>query len=158
ISTVSNEPKLKIFADGITSPLNIGEPTKLKIFIDDENAESVPGAMIKFVTAPGVTVSPTNTRTDETGMANVDITANEGELVSIEILASASGYSDGKESFDYTVAGSSGNSLALGLPEWVVYVGVAAMIGIVAVIVVFLKKPKSENPEDEEEYEYEDKI
>ncbi|MEX2060008.1 MAG: hypothetical protein WD966_02960 [Nitrosopumilaceae archaeon] len=158
ISTVSNESKLKIFADGITAPLNIGEPTELKIFIDDENAESVPGAMIKFVTAPGVTVTPANTRTDETGMANVDITANEGELVSIEILASASGYSDGKESFDYTVAGSSGNSLALGLPEWVVYVGVAAMIGIVAVIVVFLKKPKSENPEDEEEYEYEDKI
>ncbi|MEX0854997.1 MAG: hypothetical protein WD018_04430, partial [Nitrosopumilaceae archaeon] len=55
ISTVSNESKLKIFADGITAPLNIGEPTELKIFIDDENAESVPGAMIKFVTAPGVT-------------------------------------------------------------------------------------------------------
>jgi hypothetical protein len=158
ISIVSNESKLKIFADGITAPLNIGEPTKLKIFIDDENAESVPGAMIKFVTAPGVTVTPANTRTDETGMANVDITANEGELVSIEILASASGYSDGKESFDYTVAGSSSNSLALGLPEWVVYVGVAAMVGIAAVIVVFLKKPKSENSEDEEEYEYEDEI
>ena len=158
ISTVSNESKLKIFADGITSPLNIGEPTKLKIFIDDENAESVPGAMLKFVTPPGVTVTPANTRTDETGMANVDITANEGELVSIEILASASGYTDGKESFDYTVAGSSSNSLALGLPEWVVYVGVAAMVGIAAVVIVFLKKPKSENTEDEEEYEYEDEI
>jgi len=158
ISTVSNEPKLKIFADGITAPLNIGEPTELKIFIDDENAESVPGAMIKFVTPPGVTVTPANTRTDETGTANVDITANEGELVSIEILASASGYSDGKESFDYTVSGSSSNSFALGLPEWVVYVGVAAMVGIAAVIVVFLKKPKSENSEDEEEYEYEDEI
>jgi len=157
ISTVSNEPKLKIFADGITTPLNIGEPTKLKIFIDDENAESVAGAIIKFVTTPGVTVSPTNTRTDETGMANVDITANEGELVSIEILASASGYSDGKESFDYTVAGSSSNSLALGLPEWVVYVGVAAVIGIGVVLVVFLRKPKPEIDE-EEDYEYEEEI
>jgi len=158
ISTVSNEPKLKIFADGITTPLNIGKPTALKIFIDDENAASVPGAMIKFVTPPGVTVSPANTRTDETGMANVDITANEGKLVSIDILASASGYSDGKESFDYTVAGSSANSVALGLPEWVVYVGVAAMIGIAAVVVVFLKKPKSETSENEEDYEYEDEI
>lgn len=157
ISTVSNESKLKIFVEGITDPLNIGEPTELKIFIDDENAESVPGAMIKFVTLPGVTVSPANTRTDETGMANVDITANEGELVSIEILASASGYSDGKESFDYTVAGSSGNSLALGLPEWVVYVGVAAVIGIGVVLVVFLRKPKPEIDE-EEDYEYEDEI
>lgn len=157
ISTVSNEPKLMIFVDGITAPLNIGEPTKLKIFIDDENAESVPGAMIKFVTAPGVTVSPANTRTDETGMANVDITANEGKLVSIEILASASGYSDGKESFDYTVAGSSGNSLTLGLPEWVVYVGVVAVIGIGVVLVIFLRKPKAEIDE-EEDYEYEDEI
>ncbi|KRT61223.1 MAG: Uncharacterized protein XU09_C0006G0146 [Thaumarchaeota archaeon CSP1-1] len=90
-------------------------------------------------------------------MANVDITANEGELVSIEILASASGYSDGKESFDYTVAGSSGNSLALGLPEWVVYVGVAAVIGIGVVLLVFLRKPKPEIDE-EEDYEYEDEI
>src|SRR3989337_1428083 len=128
ISTVSNESKLKIFAEGITAPLNIGEPTELKIFIDDE-----------------------------TGMANVDITANEGELVSIEILASASGYSDGKESFDYIVSGSSSNSLALGLPEWVVYVGVAAVIGIGVVLLVFLRKPKPEIDE-EEDYEYEDEI
>jgi len=157
ISTVSNEPKLKIFVEGAETPLNIGEPEKLKIFIDDENAKSVPGAIIKFVTPPGVTVTPANTRTDETGTVNVDLTANEGELISIEILASASGYSDGKQSFDYTVSGSS-NSLALGLPEWVVYVGVAAMVGIAAVIVVFLKKPKSESMDDEEDYEYEDEI
>ena len=153
-------PNLLIVGDS-----NNGKTTVIRHFYDqhgtayvDENAESVPGAIIKFVTPPGVTVSPANTRTDETGMANVDITANEGELVSIEILASASGYSDGKQSFDYTVAGSSGNSLALGLPEWVVYVGVAAMVGIAAVIVVFLKKPKSESTEDEENYEYEDEI
>jgi hypothetical protein len=157
ISTVSNEPKLKIFVEGAETPLSIGEPEKLKIFIDDENAKSVPGAIIKFVTPPGVTVTPANTRTDETGTVNVDLTANEGELISIEILASASGYSDGKQSFDYTVSGAS-NSLALGLPEWVVYVGVAAMVGIAAVIVVFLKKPKSENMDDEEDYEYEDEI
>lgn len=158
ISTVSNEPKLKIFVEGGDTPLSIGEPENLKIFIDDENAKSVPGAIIKFVTPPGVTVTPANTRTDETGSVNVDLTANEGELISLEILASASGYSDGKQSFDYTVSGTSNNSLALGLPEWVVYVGVAAMVGIAAVIVVFLKKPKSENMDDEEDYEYEDEI
>ncbi|HXV66085.1 MAG TPA: hypothetical protein VD731_02495 [Nitrosopumilaceae archaeon] len=158
ISTVSNEPKLKIFAEGIEGALNIGEPGKLTIFIDDENAKSVPGAMIKFVTQPGVTVTPSNTRTDETGTANVDVTANDGELVSIEILASASGYSDGKQSFNYEVAGAPNNSLALGLPEWVVYVGVAAMIGIAVVIIVFLKKPKASYEDEDEEYEYEDEI
>ena len=48
--------------------------------------------------------------------------------------------------------------LELGLPDWVLYVGVAAMIGIGAVLLVFLKKPKAGNEAEEEEYEYEDEI
>ena len=158
ISTTSNEPKLMIFTEGIDAPLSIGEPVELIVFIDDENANYVPGASVKFVTDPGVTISPENTRTDETGAATVDVTVSEGELISIEILASAAGYSEGKQSFDYTVDGSSASALALGLPDWVVYVGVAAMIGIGAVLVVFLKKPKPTNDEEEDEYEYEDDI
>jgi len=158
ISTTSNDPKLKIFAEGIEAPIGIGEPVELTIFVDDENANFVPGASVKFVTEPGVTISPENTRTDETGAATVDVTVSEGELISIEILASAAGYSEGKQSFDYTVDGSSASALALGLPDWVVYVGVAAMIGIGAVLIVFLKKPKPTNDEEEDEYEYEDEI
>ena len=159
ISTTSNDPTLKIFADGIEGPLDIGKPTELTIFIDDENANSVQGASIKFVTDASIVVSPENARTDESGMATVDLTANEGELVSIQILASASGYSDGKQSFDYQVAGDSGAGIALGLPDWVLYVGLAAVVGIAAVLVVFLKKPKSEMTEDDEDYyEYEDEI
>ena len=157
ISTTSNDPKLKIFAEGIENSLDIGKPVELTVFVDDENAQSVPGAAIKFVTEPGIIVSPADTRTDETGTAKVDVTANEGKLGSIQILASASGYSDGKESFDYTVNGSSANSLQLGLPDWVIYVGIAAVIGIVAVLLVFLKKPKIQTEEDED-YEYEDEI
>ena len=159
ISTTSNDPTLKIFADGIEGPLDIGKPTELTIFIDDENANSVQGASIKFVTDAGIVVSPENARTDESGMATVDLTANEGELVSIQILASASGYSDGKQSFDYQVAGDSGAGIALGLPDWVLYVGLAAVVGIGAVLVVFLKKPKPEmENEDDDYYEYEDEI
>jgi hypothetical protein len=78
--------------------------------------------------------------------------------VSIQILASASGYSDGKQSFDYTVDGSSMGSLQLGLPDWVLYVGVAAMVGIAAVLVVFLKKPKAGSEDEDDEYEYEEEI
>lgn len=159
ISTASNDPKLKIFADGVEGPLDIGKPTELTIFIDDENANSVSGAMIKFVTDPGIIITPENTRTDDSGMAKVDLIANEGELVSFQILASASGYSDGKQSFDYQVAGGSGPGLVLGLPDWVLYVGLAAVVGIAAVLVVFLKKPKPEMEDDEEDYyEYEDEI
>jgi hypothetical protein len=157
ISTASNDPKLKIFADGIEGALDIGKPSELTIFIDDENANSVSGAIVRFVSEPGVVIVPENTRTDETGMATVDLTANKGELVSIQIIASASGYSDGKQSFDYQVAGGSGPGIVLGLPDWVLYVGLAAVVGIAAVLVVFLKKPKSEMEEDDE-YEYEDEI
>jgi len=138
--------------------LNIGEPTELTVFVDDDSANSVPGASVKFVTDAGVTVTPANTRTDETGSVTVDVTVTEGELVSIQILASASGYSDGKQSFDYTVDGSSMGSLQLGLPDWVLYVGVAAMVGIAAVLVVFLKKPKAGSEDEEDEYEYEEEI
>lgn len=159
ISTTSNDPKLKIFAEGIETPLNVGEPAELTIFVDDDFANSVPGASVKFLTEDGVTVSPSNTRTDETGSAKVDVTVDQGELVSIQILASASGYSDGKQSFDYTVEGGSAvSALQLGLPEWVIYVGIAAMIGIGAVIVVFLKKPKASSEDEEDEYEYEEEI
>jgi hypothetical protein len=158
ISTTSNESKLKIFAEGIENPLDVGKPAELTVFVDDENAQSVPGAIIKFVAEPGVVVSPESTRTDETGSAKVDVTANEGKSFSIQVLASASGYSDGKQSFDYIVNGSSDNSLQLGLPDWVIYVGIAAMIGIAAVVVVFLKKPKASYEDEDEEYEYEDEI
>jgi len=158
ISTTSNDPKLKIFAEGIEGSLNIGEPTELTIFVDDDLANSVPDASVKFVTDAGVTITPDNTRTDETGSVTVDVTVDEGDLVSIQILASASGYSDGKQSFDYTVEGSSMGSLELGLPDWVLYVGVAAMVGIGAVLVVFLKKPKAGSEDEEDEYEYEEEI
>lgn len=158
ISTTSNDPGLKIFAEGIETPLNKGESAELTIFVDDDGANSVPGAALKFVTDAGVTVTPSNTRTDETGAAKVEVTANEGDLISIEILASASGYTDGKQSFDYVVEGSSIGGLELGLPEWVLYVGIAAMIGIGAVIVVFLKKPKVSSEDEEDEYEYEEEI
>ena len=158
ISTTSNEPKLMIFAEGIDAPLSIDEPVELTIFVDDENANYVPGASVKFVTDPGVTITPDNTRTDETGAATVDVTVSEGELISIQILASASGYSEGKQSFDYTVDDSSTSAFALGLPDWVVYVGIAAMVGIAAVIVAFLKKPKPTLDEEEDEYDYEDEI
>ncbi len=158
ISTTSNDPKLKIFAEGIETSLNIGEPAKLTVFIDDDAANSVPGASVKFVTDAGVVISPANTRTDETGSVTVDVTVNEGELVSIEILASAYGYSDSKQTFDYTVEGSPIGSFELGLPDWVLYVGVAAMVGIGAVLIVFLKKPKQSNEDKEDEYEYEEDI
>jgi len=157
ISTTSNDPKLKIFTEGIEGSINAGEPTELTIFVDDDSANSVPDASLRFVTDPGVTITPETTRTDESGSAKVDVTVDEGELISIQILASASGYVEDKQSFDYAVEGGSSSlgSLELGLPDWVLYVGVAAMVGIGAVLLVFLKKPKTTSQDEDEDYEYE---
>jgi hypothetical protein len=159
ISTISNDPKLKIFTEGMEGTIIAGETNELTIFVDDDAANFVPDATLRFVTDPGVTINPENTRTDESGIATVDVTVTEGELISIEILASASGYTDDKQNFDYNVeGGSSLGSLELGLPDWVLYVGVAAMVGIGAVLVVFLKKPKTTSQDEDEEYEYEEEI
>ena len=156
ISTASNLPKLKIFVNGLESPIGLEEPFELEVFVDDENAESVEGASIKFVTDAGFTVTPSDTRTNTEGSATVDLIVHNGPTVSLQILASAEGYVDGDQTFDYDVNEGMGSSLALGLPDWVLYVGIAAVVGIVAVLTMFLRKPKRELEEEEEDYEYDE--
>jgi len=157
ISTDSNHPKLNIFADGLEGPLEIGEPVELKLFIDDQFADSVPGTSLKFVTGEDATISPAATRTNAEGVASVELTAQKGPMVSVKVIAIAEGFVEAQQTFDYQVNDSGNEALAaLGLPEWVIYVGLAAVVGIVAVLVVFLRKPKPLSEDEEEEYEYDD--
>ena len=159
ISTRSNQIRLMIFANGLVTPLEVNEPLKLQVFIDDENAESVPGAIVSFVTDSEIgTITPKDTRTSADGSIVADVTVHKGPSISIQIIATAEGYEEASQTFEYEVNDSGGPSIVLGLPEWVLYVGLAAVIGIVAIIVVFLKKPKPIADEDEDEYEYEDEI
>jgi len=159
ISTRSNQIGLLIFANGLETPLEVDEPLKLQVFIDDENAESVPGAIVNFVTDSEVaTITPQDTRTSADGGIVADITVHKGPSLSIQIIATAEGYEEAQQTFEYAVNSSEGPSIVLGLPDWVLYVGLAAVLGIVAVIVVFLKKPKPISDEDEDEYEYEEEI
>lgn len=159
ISTASNHPNLKIFVDGLEGPLEVGEPVELKLFIDDQFAESVSGVSLKFVTGEEVTVNPVETRTNDEGTATVELTAQKGPLVSVQVIASAEGFVDARQTFDYQVNDSGNESLAaLGLPDWVIYVGLAAVVGIVAVLVVFLRKPKPLSEDEEEDYDYEEDI
>jgi len=158
ISTKSNQIGLKIFTNSLQTPLQVGEPLKLQVFIDDENAESVAGANIKFVTDSGIaTITPKDTRTNADGGIVADLTVHSGPSVSIQIIATAEGYGEAQRTLEYDVSGS-GPSIVLGLPDWVVYVGGAAVLGIVAVLLVFLKKPKQITDEEEDEYEYEEEI
>ena len=76
------------------------------------------------------------------------------------LIESAEGFIEEQKSFEFTVDAvevESEESLVLGLPEWVLYVGLAAIAVIVAAVVVFLKKPKH-NLEDEEEEIFEEDI
>ena len=159
ISTKSNQIGLKIFANGLETPLEVDETLKLQVFIDDENAESVPGAIVSFVTDSEIgTITPKDTRTSADGGLVADLTVHKGPSISIQIIATAEGYEEASQTFEYEVNDSGGPSIVLGLPDWVLYVGLAAVLGIVAVIVVFLKKPKPISDEDEDEYEYEEEI
>ena len=157
VSTTSNDPQLKIFAEGIEGPIDAGVPVQIKVYVDDENAESVPGASVKFQANNGAEITPNDIKTGTDGSITADLTASEGPLVSVSIFASADGYVDAQQTFDYQVNNSPISIIDLGLPEWVMYVGLAAIVGIIAVVMVFLKKPK-EVLEEEEEYEYEEDI
>ena len=157
ISTASNYPNLNIFAEGLEGPLEIGEPVELKLFVDDQFADSVSGVSLKFVTGEDATISPAETRTNNEGAASVELTAQKGPMVSVKVIAVAEGFVEAQQTFDYQVNDSGNEALAaLGLPDWVIYVGLAAVVGIVAVLVVFLRKPKPLSEDEEDEYEYED--
>ena len=159
ISTATNLLGLKIFTNGLETPLEVNQPMQLQIYIDDENAESVPGAIVNFVTDPEMaSITPKDTRTNSEGGITADLTVFQGPNISIQIIATADGYQQAQTTFDYAVNASPGSSLALGLPDWVIYVGLAAVLGIAAVVVIFLKKPPKETFDEEEEYEYEDEI
>ena len=159
ISTTSNLLGLKIFANGIATPLDIEKPLQLEVFVDDENAESVRGATVQFITDSEVaSITPEDTRTNSDGGIVADLTVHKGPLVSIQVIATADGYQEESTTFDYEVKDSGGDSLALGLPDWVLYVGVAAVLGIVAVVVMFLRKPKEADIDEDEDYEYEEEI
>jgi len=159
ISTDSNHPKLNIFADGLEGPLEIGEPVELKLFVDDQFADSVSGVSLKFVTGEDATISPAETRTNNEGAASIELTAQKGPMVSVKVIAIAEGFVEAQQTFDYQVNDSGSEALAaLGLPDWVIYVGLAAVVGIVAVLVVFLRKPKPLSEDEEDDYDYEEDI
>jgi len=80
--------------------------------------------------------------------------------VSFEVFATSEGFIEDQKLFSFDVDSSQviqDDMNVLGLPEWVVYVGIAAMIVIGGVLALFFKKPKQNLEDDEEEiYEEED--
>ena len=145
--------KLSISAGSVDEPLVPGESIELKVYVDDQYLESVPGVALKIVANENGTVTPTNIQTQADGSAKIHfIPSRESEIFSFEIFATAEGYVEDKKTFTYTVAtdGSGNGAFVLGVPDWLVYIGIAIVVVIIAIMVVFLKKPKRVDEEEEE--------
>ncbi len=152
--------KLKISTGSIKEPIQPGEPIELKLYIDDQNLESVEGATIKITSDSNTIITPANIKTEKDGSARIFFTASpEFPSISLDVFASAEGYVDEQKTFQISVNtdADSLDSLVLGFPEWIVYLAVAAILVIGAIMFIFLKKPKQvEDDEYEEIYENED--
>ncbi|MCV0411658.1 hypothetical protein [Nitrosarchaeum sp.] len=155
ISTDSSLTKLKIFTSGLSDQIPVDKPVEIKLFIDDENAESVAGASIKINTDGNSLVVPDVIQTGPDGSAVVRLTATNGPSISLNLIATAEGYSEGKDTLTINVDSPDKtlNTVDLDLPEWIVYVIIAAILLIGVLVVLFLKKSKAPLEEDWEEEE-----
>ena len=153
--------KLEISTGGIIEPLPVNQPVTLDVYVDDENFEPVDGAIIQISSINGV-ATPSSITTDNGGIAKIRFTANDlDSFTSLQIIATAEGYLEESETFEFEVdvpeVIEEQEMTVLGLPEWVIYVGIAGILVIVGIIVMFLKKPK-QILEDEDEIYEEDEI
>ena len=155
ISTDSSLTQLKIFTSGLDDLIPVDQPVEIKLFIDDENAESVSGVSIKIESDGNSLVNPDVVRTGPDGSAVISLTATNGPSVSLNLIATAEGYSEGKDTLTINVDSPDKtlNAVDLQLPEWIVYVIIAAILLIGVLVVLFLKKSKAPLEEEWEEEE-----
>lgn len=154
IDVSSSLAKLKIFTSGLDTPIAENEFRELKLFVDDENAESVDGALINLETDSNITITPSNVRTGADGSATVNLQAINGPQGILTIFASAEGYADGEETFTLDVISpptTSIGTIELELPEFTLYFVLAAIGVIISMVVVFLRKKNTTNEEEYEE-------
>ncbi|HSB83565.1 MAG TPA: hypothetical protein VLD64_03665, partial [Nitrosarchaeum sp.] len=153
ISTGSSLIKLKISTSGLTDKIPIDKPIDIKLFIDDENAASVAGASIKITSDGNSQVTPDVVRTGPDGGAVISLTATNGPSISLDLIATAEGYSEGKDTLTINVDAPDKtlNPVDLQLPEWIIYVIIAAILLIGVLVVLFLKKSKAPIEEEWEE-------
>ncbi|GBL41599.1 hypothetical protein EMGBD3_09670 [Nitrosarchaeum sp.] len=103
ISTSSSLTQLKIFASGLDELIPVDQPVEIKLFIDDENTESIAGALIKIETDGNSLVDPGMVRTGPDGSAVIRLTATNGPSISLNLIATADGYSEGKDTLTINV-------------------------------------------------------
>ncbi len=155
INTASSQTQLQIFTGGLADEIRVDEPIEFRLFVDDENAESVSGVSIKIVSEDDILITPDVVRTSSDGSATVSLTAFEGPLISFDIIATAEGYAEGKDTFTVNVDAPEKifDSIDLELPEWIIYIVIGGILMVGVVVFLFLKKSKVDLEEEWEEEE-----
>jgi hypothetical protein len=156
IRAVALSTKLKISTSGLVDTLKPNQEIEIKLFVDDENAESVSGAIVKIEADGNSLVNPGVIRTNSDGSAKFTVTGTKGPTTSINFIANAEGYTEAKDSLTINVdapTATSGTFGSLNLPEWIVYVIIAVIIVMAVIVLLFLKKSKVKVTEEWEEEE-----
>jgi len=156
VNTASSQTQLQIYTGGLTDEIPVDTPIEFKLFVDDENADSISGASIKIIANKSNTlISPDVVRTNSDGAAFVSLTALEGPNISFEIIATAEGYAEGKDSFTINVDAPERtfDAIDLELPEWIIYIVIGGILMVGVVVFMFLKKSKINTEEEWEEEE-----
>ncbi len=150
--------QLSISTGIVSEPLVPGETIELRVYVDDQYLESVPGAALRIVSDGHGTVSPINIQTESDGTAKIHFTPSPShETMSLQIFATAEGYVEDQKTFQYAIdSDGSSSTLSLGVPDWIVYIGIAIIVVITAVMFLFLKKPKRADDQEDEIEIFED--
>ncbi|MEM3089502.1 MAG: hypothetical protein QXY22_02935 [Candidatus Nitrosotenuis sp.] len=149
VDTKSAITKLKISLGSVSEPLLAEQPAELKIYVDDEEQKSVNGATLKIV-SNGATVIPETIKTNEEGYAIVQINAKQPPKISLQILATAEGFTGEQKSVSFDVTQTTQENKTE-LPEWITYAGAGGVAVIGLGIFFALRKPKK--IEEDESYE-----
>ncbi|MGQ0376453.1 MAG: hypothetical protein ACT4OW_02980 [Nitrososphaerota archaeon] len=146
--------ELVIFPAYPTDPLTPGTSIELQIFVDDENAVSVEGALLELFPSSNSTVFPTTIETDENGEANVLYTPGAAPAT-LEIFATKPGYTSDQSTIEFTlVETTSAAQSFLGIPPLYLYLAIAGAVGGGGFVAFrLLRKPKVMTEEEAEEEE-----
>jgi len=155
INSASSQSQLQIFTGGLSEEIPVDKPIEFKLFVDDENAESVSGVSIKIITDDDVLITPDVVRTSSDGSAILSLTAFEGPNISFDIIATAEGYAEGMDTFTVNVNAPEKmfDSIDLELPEWIIYIVIGGILMVGVVVFLFLKKSKTDIEEEWDEEE-----
>jgi hypothetical protein len=157
LSTSSSQTQLQISTGGLSGEIPVDTPIEFKLFVDDENADSISGASLKIITnSSDALITPEVVRTNSDGSALVSLTALTGPIIEFKIIATAEGYAEGENSFIVNVDAPEKvfDSIDLELPEWIIYIVIGGILMVGVVVFLFLRKSKTdleEEWEDEEE-------